>query len=193
MLDRAFHRWERSFRAAARSDNYVLFRDHMKRLELADDPKLMVEGTIAVVQAILAYATCLDGQPFEPFLEMQKYNPSQSTDARYTLTFDLGGKYYARILVNSKLETIDLADLLNHPWDDYKVAGYGQIWISHPDWTRLTIEELKQLEDDVTSDLLFDYGEDELNFWFNPSPDNSFLLVGDVVEMRYLEQGEYPD
>lgn len=57
----------------------------------------------------------------------------------------------------------------------------------------MTIEELKQLEDDVTSDLLFDYGEDELNFWFNPSPDNSFLLVGDVVEMRYLEEGEYPD
>ena len=193
MLDRAFHRWERSFRAAARSDNYSLFRDHMKRLGLPDEPKLIVEGTIAVVQAILAYATCLDGQPFEPFLEMQKYNPSQATDARYTLTFDLCGKSYARILVNSKLETIDLADLLNHPWDDYEVAGYGRIWISHPDWTRLTSEELKQLEDDVTSDLLFDYGVDELNFWFDASPDNSFLLVGDVVELRYLEEGEYPD
>jgi hypothetical protein len=190
MLGRAFHRWERSFRAAARSDNYALFRDHMKRLGLPAEPKLLVEGTIPVVQAILAYASIIDGQPFEPFLKMQKYNPSQATDACYALTFDLGGRAYARILVDRGLKTVDLADLLGHPWEDYEVAGYTRIWISHPDWTRLTSEELKQLEDDVTDDLLFDYSEDELNFWFDAGPDDSFLLVGDVFELRDLEEGE---
>ena len=152
----------------------------------------MVEGTIRVVEAILAYAS-VDGQPCEPFLEKQKYNPSQATDASYALTFDLCGRAYARVLVDRELKSVDLADLLGHPWEDYEVAGFTRIWISNPDWSGLTSEELKQLEDDVTSDLLFDYGVDELNFWFDASPDNSFLLVGDVVELRYLEEGEYPD
>ena len=191
MLSRAFHRWERSFRADARSDNYAVFRDHMNRLGLPDEPKLMVEGTIRVVEAILAYSS-IDGQPSELFLERQKYNPSQATDACYALTFDLCGRAYARVLVDRELKSVDLADLLGHPWEDYEVAGFTRIWISNPDWTGLTSEELKQLEDAVTDDLLFDYSEDEVNFWFDASPDNSFLLVGDVSEERDTGSGDEP-
>jgi hypothetical protein len=187
-----FHRWRRSFKAAAHSDNYALLLDHMIKLGFPPEPKLMLEGTISVMAAVLAYAR-IDGHPFDQFLELQKYDPSQATDARYTFTFDLCGKSYARILVNSKLETIDLADLFNHPWDDYKVAGYDRIWISHPDWSHLANEELQQLEEYWTEDLLFDYSEDELNFRFEAGPDESFLLVGDVFELRDLEEGEDPD
>jgi len=185
--------WERKFRAAARSDNYALFRDHMRRLGLPD-PKLMLEGTIRVVQARWVFAN-LDGWQSGPFLEMQKYNPSQAIGARYAFTFDLCGKAFARVLVNTEVGTldVDLADLFCYPWGDYKVVGFWQFWISHLDWTCLTSEELEQLEDHVTDDLLFDYGEDELNFWFDASPDNSFLLVGDVVELEEAEEGEYPD
>lgn len=176
MLSRAFHNWERSFRAAARSDNYALLLDHMGKLGFLPEPELMLEGTISVIAAILAYAS-MDGRPFNEFLKLQNYDPSQATDARYAFTFGLCGKSYARVLVNGKSETIDLADLFNHPWDDYKVAGYDRIWISHPDWSHLTNKELRQLEDHVTNDLLFDYEEDELNFWFEASPDKSFLMV----------------
>lgn len=175
-LTREFHRWRRSFRAAARSDNHALLLDHMGKLGFLPEPELMLEGTISVILAILAYAK-MDGQQFDQFLELQKYDPSQSIDARYAFTFDLCGKSYARVLVNSKLETIDLADLLNHPWFDYEVAGYHRIWISHTDWSRLTNEELRQLEDYVTDDLLFDYAEDELTFSFEANADNSYLMA----------------
>jgi hypothetical protein len=76
-------------------------------------------------------------------------------------------------LVDRGLKTVDLADLLGHPWEDYEVAGYSRIWISHPDWTSLTSEEL--------------------NFRFEAGLDESFLLVSDVFELRDLEEGEDPD
>ena len=180
-----YRSWEKRLRAAASSDSYALFRDHMRRLSLPEKPELMLEGTIRVVQAILAYAT-LDGQPLGRFLNMQGYNPCEAPDARYAFTFDLCGKAFARVMVNSKLETLDLADLYNHPWFDYEVAGYQRIWISHPDWSRLTSVELEQLKSEVTDDLRFDYLEDELDFWFDDSLDASYLFVGlqDVEERR---------
>ncbi|MFH1087415.1 MAG: hypothetical protein V1737_02360 [Chloroflexota bacterium] len=136
----------------------------------------MLEGTIRVVQAISVYAN-LDGISLGRFLNMQRYNPSEAPDARYAFTFDLGGKAFARVLADSKLVLPDLADLYNHPWLEYKVAGYQRIWISHPDWSHLTSGELKQLENEVTEDLRYDYSEDELNFWFEGSPDDSYLFV----------------
>ena len=149
----------------------------MRRLSLPEKPELMLEGTIRVIQAILAFAS-LDGRPLGRFLDMQQYNSSEAPDARYAFTFDLCGKAFARVLVNSLQETLlDLADLYGYPWDDYKVAGYQSIWISHPNWSRLTGRELKQLESEVTDDLRFDYSEDELNFWFEGSPDASYLFV----------------
>ena len=186
-MSREFRRWEKSFRAAARSDNCALLLNHMGKLGFLPEPELMLEGTISVIAAVLAYAR-IEGQLIDQFLNLQKYAPSQATDARYSFTFDLCGKSYARVLVNSKLETIDLADLLNHPWFDYEVAGYHRIWISHTDWSHLTNEELQQLEDYVTDDLLFDYAEDELNFSFEASADNSFLMV--KVEVIWPKEEE---
>ena len=158
VLDHAFRHWERSFRAAARSDKCALLLDHMGKLGFLPEPELMLEGTISVVEAVCSYAG-IDGQPLDDFLGMQKYDLSQATNARYAFTFDLCGKSYARVLVNGKLETIDLADLLGHPWDNYEVAGYDRIWISHPDWSALTDEEIRELEEQVADDLLFDYSE----------------------------------
>lgn len=137
---------------------------------------MMLEGTIRVMQAVIAFAI-VDGQPWSRFLNMQQYNPSTVPDARYAFTFDLCGEAFARVLADSTLVMPDLADLYDYPWDDYKVAGYQSIWISHPDWSRLTSGELKHLESEVAYDLRFDYSEDELNFWFESSPDATFLYV----------------
>ena len=176
-MERTTHRsWEKRLRAEARSDSYALFHDHMRRLGLPEKPKLMLDGTIRVIQAISAYAS-MDGIALDPFLNMQRYNPSEAPDARYVLTFDLYGKSFARVLADSKLFLPDLADLYNHPWYDYKVVGYRCLWISHPDWSPLTNVELEQLESAVTADLRFDYSEDELTFWFDCGPDSSDLCV----------------
>jgi hypothetical protein len=170
-------RWEKYFRADARSDNYALFSDHLRRLGLPDKPKLLLDGTVLVMQATWVFAN-LDGQPMGPFLANQPYDPSKAPDPRYIFTFDLGGKAYARVLVDSlRKPPLDLADLLGYPWYDYKVAGFDSIRISHPDWSPLTSEEVQQLETDVTDDLLFDYAEDELNYWFDDSIDLGYLNV----------------
>ena len=168
--------WEKRLREAARSDSYTLFRDHMQRLGLPEKPKLMLDGTIRVIQAVSAYAS-MDGIALDPFLDMQRYNPCEAPCARYALTFDLYERSYARVLADSKLFLPDLADLYNHPWYDYKVVGYWCLWISHPDWSPLTDAEIVQLESAVTADLRFDYTEDELTFWFDYGPDASDLCV----------------
>jgi hypothetical protein len=168
--------WEKRLRESARSDSYALFRGHMQRLGLPEKPKLMLDGTIHVIQAISAYAS-IDGIALAPFLDMQRYNPCEAPGASYVLTFDLYEKSYARVLADSKLFLPDLADLYNHPWYDYKVVGYWCFWISHPDWSPLTDAEIEQLESAVTADLRFDYCEDELTFWFDYGTDASDLCV----------------
>jgi hypothetical protein len=89
------------------------------------------------------------------------------------------------LLVDSELRSIDLADLYNHSWHPYKTVGYSQIWISHTDWTDVTKEEMGALEKLVTEDLLFDYEEDELDFWFDDS--NAKYLYVNVYDHYELD------
>ena len=90
-----FEQWEHEFRNAAEADNLALFRDHLQKLELPDEPEALLNGTIQLVGACCAYAS-LDGQAFENFLLMQKYRPDDVDDAKYTFTFDLCGKAFGR-------------------------------------------------------------------------------------------------
>jgi hypothetical protein len=183
----AIRRWERGFRAAATKDRYAILRDHLRRLELPDSPDLLLDGTILVVQASLAYKAVDQQKPQQwgPFLEMQQYNPEDATEARYTVTFDLHEKAFARMLVEASFKSIDLADLFGNPWWNYEVAGYHRFWISHADWSALTRKELKKLENEVVDDLYFDYRKDELNIRFRASKNKSYLLVHlqELVEM----------
>ncbi len=87
---------------------------------------------------------------------MQKYHPAEASGARYAITFDLCGKSFARVLVNAKMEGLDLADLYGYPGKDYDVVGYYRVWISHTDGSLMRREELEHLEEFVTEDLRFD-------------------------------------
>lgn len=187
MESATYQLWEKQFRAAAVADKYTLFRDYMCRLALPEKPKTMLDGTVLAIQAILAN-TLMDVRDIQldHFLNMQKYNTANVTDVRYIFTFDLYSKAYARVLVDEKLTSLDLADLYNHPWDKYKRVGYCCFWITHPDWSPLTSAEIERLEEAVTEDLFFDYSEDELQVWFDAGEDNSFLHVNvqDIEEER---------
>jgi hypothetical protein len=171
--------WERGFRAWAKADRYGIRRDHLQRLELPDSPELLLEGTIRAVRACSIYfrTDTGDDERFGRFLAFQQYNPGNATDTRYAFTFDLYGKAFARVLVKTKVQTLDLADLYGHAWVDYKVVGYSRFWISHADWSDLSGEELRQLEDEVTRDLRFDYSDDELDFSFDDSLAENYLSV----------------
>jgi hypothetical protein len=172
----SFQRWQREFRKAAKADQYAVLRDHLGRLDLPDKPESLLEGTIHVVLACLAYAG-LDGQPSGGFLGMQKYDPGEAADARYAVTFDLHGKAFARVLTPSSLAVLDFADLYGHPWQRYKRCGYGRFWISRTDGRNLTRKELVRLEREVTDDLRFDYSEDEVDIGFDDASTKGSLWV----------------
>jgi hypothetical protein len=201
MSEEPLDQWERDFRATARDDDCAMFREHLGRLSARehlgrllrpDEPQLMLEATIRVVRMCSAYATVDNrAEEFGEFLNRQKYNLAEATDARYVFTFDLWGKAFARVLVETKVQTLDLADLYGSSWSDYEVVGFHYLWISHPDWTNLTNEELRQLEDEVTNDLRFDYAEDELDLWFDDSLDETYLFV--TVQDVYESQDESGD
>lgn len=201
MNEELLDQWEQDFRTAARADDCAVFREHLRRISPEEnlnrllqpnEPELMLEGTICVVRMCSAYATVDNlAKKFGQFLNMQKYNPAEATDARYVFTFDLCGKAFARVLVGTKVAQLDLADLYGSPWADYEVVGFHYLWISHPDWSNLTNEELRQLEDEVTEDLFFDYGEDELDLSLDDSLDEAYLLV--TVQDVYESKDESDD
>jgi hypothetical protein len=158
--------WTREFRKTAKADHYALLRDHLSRLELPECPELLLDGTIQVVHASAAYAK-VDGKSFAAFLDMQTYDPREAEGAKYAFTFDLCGKAFGRVMVSDKVGILDLADLYNHPWNDYNVCGYYSIYIARLDGKILDSKDLARLEKEVTDDLLFDYCEDELDLWFD--------------------------
>ena len=168
--------WEREYRRAAKADDLALCRDHLHRLSLPDVPELLLHGTILVVRACCAYAS-LDGQTVAGFLELQKYSPADVPDAKYSFTFDLCGKAFARVLLSAKREVLDLADLYGHPWWEYEVCGYHRFWVSRTDGEDLSADELSRIQTEVTEDLYFDYSDDELDFWFDDSAVEGILQV----------------
>lgn len=86
-----------------------------------------------------------------------------------------------RLLVDD-LDFIDFADLLNHPWYEHEVCGYRRVTIMRTDGEDLTDEERKCLKEELLYDLRFDFGEDELEIWFDD------LLSDDVLQVRVWEK-----
>lgn len=176
MSDGELIKWERRFRSAAAADGGALLREHLRRLDLPDEPERLLEGTIRLVQVWAAYKD-LDSDDFATLLDMQTYDARQASDARYACTFDLHRAAYARVVVETKVGCLDLADLYGHPWRDYRAVGFRRLWISHPDWSPLTSDERQQLQQEVSDDLYFDYTEEELDVWFDDELDDAYLLV----------------
>ena len=180
------NQWDSRFRSEAKADGYSSFDDYLELLSTAADivpgkPERLLEGTVLVVRACCAYWSLdgEDGTRTERFLELQRYaNPDPKTTG-YILTFDLHSEALARIVIENApvLADVDLADLYGHPWWEYKRVGYDHLYISRSDWGELTSQELEDLEAEVTYDIRYDYSEDELDLWFEPSPEGTCLIV----------------
>lgn len=168
-FSRQLVRWEDSFRTAAMADDYAVFRQQLKSLGLPQKPKLMLGGTILMLYKIAAYYE-LDSRKFGRFLRMQTYDPSKAEGATYAFTFDVFGKAYPRMLVETKFGSLDLADLYGTLWRKFKVAGYSCFYVSRVDGGEMTPTERASLETEVSKDLEYDYGEDELQLSFDPAP-----------------------
>lgn len=170
----AFTEWAERFRADAQADDFQILQKHLQNLELPDEPDLLLEGTLLLVQMSVAYLA-MDGQEVAEFLAQQKYDPTQAAGAPYQVTFDIHGKAYARVNLPASLRPLDLADLYGTPWSTYERVGYSDFWISRVDGNALNAQEIADFEAAVESDLRFDYGEDEITFWFDPDSHEGIL------------------
>ena len=185
LLAQLFFLCEAGLRLTARHDKSALLRAHLKDLGLPDRPRLLLYGTVFVVQACLAYLS-MDGRPFDTFLEMQRYDPADAPGAVYSLTFSLCRKAYARLLVGPNFCTsgVDFADLFDHPWNKYRVAGFDRVWIARLDGKALGKRETARLEKQITEDLLYDFTEDEIEFNFDEMswPGKLSMMIQERIE-----------
>jgi hypothetical protein len=169
--------WERNYRRARKADQRDILRDHLDLLGIDADPDLLLEGTIKLVRMSAAYLS-IDNRSVDNFLSTQAYNPAFNPEVPYMFTFDLCGKAFARAFVGpGEHKMIDLADLYNSPWEEYKVAGYYEFTISRADLKRLSVKEIRGLIKLVKDDLYYDYSKDELDTDFNEYNDRSCLQV----------------
>ena len=176
--------WERAFRRAAENDGLLMLSNHLQSLELPDEPELLLEGTIIFVLACVAYLQ-LDNRPTADFLRQQQYDPEGVTDAPYLLTFDIFGMGYGRIVTPLAIKCVDLADLYGAAWDRYQAVGYNQLWISRVDGAALDDKEMPDFQEAVSSDLLFDFSEDELDISFDP--DSVENALGVTIQDRTVD------
>lgn len=174
----AIDTWEKKFRKDALEDNLTIFREHLRRLELPDEPELLLDGTIKLVRLCAGYCS-LDNRDseFNDFLAAQTYDPAKSIKAKYAYTFKIHTKAYARVFVEFTKDPLDLADIYGSPWHEYQVCGFDLLWISHLDWSPLSKDEAIEIEREVTEDILYDYSEEELNYWCDSSMFEEFVLV----------------
>ena len=74
---------------------------------------------------------------------MQKYRPDDACDVVYSLTFDIMGVANARILLSEDFRAIDLSDLYEHPWWEYRLCGYSRICVARVDGNDLSYQEIE--------------------------------------------------
>ena len=174
--DKELEAWVASFRSAAAADGGAALTAHLRKWDLQGEPELLLEGTIDCVVAAAAFATT-NGQGIVNFLSRQHYHPAKASGSPYAVTFDFYGRGFARVFADQHLRCLDLADLYAMPWERYQLVGYPRFWVCRVDGDDLSSTELGALEQDIASDLRFDYGEDELDFWFDRDSLKGALLV----------------
>lgn len=161
MEQEPFEEWEQSFRAAAQADGYALLSQHLRMLGRDDSPETMVDATVHLVSICGSFSRIDSLQSsWSALVRRQTYDPTESPNSRYVVTFDLGSSL-GRVLV-ADLREVDLADLYNAPWHAHRVAGFSTLWISRTDGGPIA-ETAAELEEAITSDLYFDYSPDEVS------------------------------
>ncbi len=164
MAQSAFSRWANQFRRDALEDGMMLLRKHLRRVGLPDEPEKLIDGTIMYMSGCCAYLK-IDGHSIDEFLAMQLYRPALDANSCYSFTFNLLERTFGRIITPLHAKYLDLADLHDHPWNDFKMAGYSDFRVARLDDDDLSEDEIEDIERAITDDILFDYAEDEVDIW----------------------------
>lgn len=176
MSKNTFSRWANRFRRDAVKDNMALLRDHLQRIGLPDEPEKLVDGTIMFMTACCAYLQ-IDERSMDEFLDIQAYRPDLDADSYYSLTFNLFDRAFGRVIVPRDFKCLDLADLHDFPWNDFKMCGYYDFRVARLDCKALSDPEMEEIENAITDDISFDYSEEEVELLFDRDAVPGVLVV----------------
>jgi hypothetical protein len=176
MSKNTFSRWANRFRRDAVKDNMALIRDHLQRIGLPDEPEKLVDGTIMFMTACCAYLQ-IDGRSMDEVLDIQAYRPDLDADSYYSLTFNLFDEAFGRVIAPRDFKCLDLADLHDFPWNDFKMCGYYDFRVARLDNKALSDAEIEEIEDAITDDIRFDYSEEEVELLFDRDAVPGVLVV----------------
>jgi hypothetical protein len=169
------HAWEQAYRQDFEKDSGAVFATILQRFGLDVDAPAMLEGTIEFVRATAALRE-LDNLDVVAFLAEQRYAP-QCTATTYSLVFDVCQHGAACLLTTPDLKFIDLADLYGWPWERLELVGYSSFWVYRIDGQALDAAEIEALDQQVSNDIAFDYGDDEVSVDFDPDSFEGALTV----------------
>ena len=168
--------WMASFCLEAETDGFREFTELLEHLDLSGAPESMLEGTVQLVVAAGAYRS-MDGQAVGPFLQLQQYRLAVKDKQYYSLVFDFCGKALGRLVADRNLAEIDFADLFNHPWEPYRVAGYHNVWISRVDGEPIDDDEAENLGQLVREDLYYDFDEEDIQLTVSLSDSGNAVII----------------
>lgn len=187
MTKNAFSRWANRFRREAMRDNMELARNHLQRIGLPDEPEKLVDGTIMFMTACCAYLQ-IDGRSMGEILGTQAYRPDLDADSYYSLTFNLFDRAFGRVIAPRDFKCLDLADLHDFPWDDFRRCGYYDFRVARLDNKALSNLEIEEIENAITNDIRFDYSEEEVAIIFDRDAVPGVLVVYLVDIMQDNEE-----
>jgi len=176
MPKNTFSRWANRFRRDAVKDNMELARDHLQRVGLPDEPEKLIDGTVMFMIACCAYLQ-IDGRSMDDLLALQAYHPDLDADSYYSFTFNLFDKAFGRVIAPRDIKYIDLADLNDYPWNDFKMCGYYDFRVARLDYKALSEPEIEEIENAITDDIRFDYSEEEVELLFDRDTVPGVLVV----------------
>jgi len=175
-----FKSWLDQFINDANSDNQLALEALLEEFVGVDaEDAHVIDATIHLVLYSVSHRL-LDGIPMESiktFLGMQAYSESDDLSRRFVFMFNLGRDLWGRIISQLEVPVMDLADLINQPWDDAQTVGYTQMCISRVDRGSLSDIDIEDIKEFVTYDIRFDYSEDDLDISFYVPDDLKSIWV----------------
>lgn len=176
MPKNTFSRWANRFRRDAVKGNMELARNHLQRVGLPDEPEKLIDGTVMFMIACCAYLQ-IDGRSMDEVLDIQAYRPDLDADSYYSLTFNLFDRAFGRVIAPRDFKCLDLADLHDFPWKDFKMCGYYDFRVARLDNKALSDPEIEEIENAITDDIRFDYSEEEVEILFDRDAVPGVLVV----------------
>ncbi|MFA5078870.1 MAG: hypothetical protein WC541_05225 [Dehalococcoidia bacterium] len=176
MPKNTFSLWANRFRRDAVKDSMSLLRDHLHLIGQPDEPEKLIDGTIMIMSACCAYLQ-IDWRSMDDVLDMQAYRPDRDGDSPYSLTFNLFDRAFGRVFAPRDIKCLDLADLHDFPWHDFKMCGYYDCRVARLDNKALSRPEIEEIENAITDDIRFDYSEEEVEILFDRDAVPGVLVV----------------